>query len=133
MSKEYRHTRRRLSWLDLSAIGLSGLCLIHCLAGGLFVAVLSALSLAVPAAHDIHWMALIIVVPLTLVALGRTVTRHGYRLPFTLGLVGLALMILAVLPGFVGPLEVVLTVVGVSLLAVAHWLNMRHLSCCEVY
>lgn len=130
MYKQDHDPRRRVDWLDLSAIGLSGLCLLHCLAGSLVVAALSAVSLAVPAAHDLHLGALVIVVPLTVVALGRTLTRHRYVLPSAIGAVGLALMILAVLPALRGSAEVVLTVSGVTLLAVAHTLNMRHLRYC---
>ena len=116
----------RPDWLDFSAIGMSGLCLVHCLASGLFVASLSAVSLsAVTASHAFHLYALFAAVPLAAWALGRGWRRQRRAAPLVLGAVGLALMTIGVLPSLAGVVETVLTVTGVTVLALGHFLNWR--------
>ena len=60
------------------------------------------------------------------IALGLGVSRHGRREPLMIGGAGLSLMALALLTGH-SPVEAALTIAGVSLLAFAHWRNVRHL------
>lgn len=117
----------RLGWWDFSAIGMSGLCLVHCLASGVFIAGLSAVSFAVPASHEFHIFTLAVAAPLAIWALARGWRRHRRILPPILGAIGLGFMAVGVLPSLVGLPEVVLTVIGVSVLAVAHALNWRGL------
>lgn len=118
----------KIDWLDWSAIGMSGLCMVHCLAGGLFIAALSALSMAVPQSHLFHIISLILAVPLTLIALGRGWKQHKQTRPFHLGMAGLMIMIIGILPGVDSETEVAVTIVGVVILAIAHVLNMRAFS-----
>ncbi|MCH8685921.1 MerC domain-containing protein [Pedomonas mirosovicensis] len=113
--------------MDLSAIGMSGLCLVHCLASGVFVAGLSAVSMTVPASHEFHLYALLIAAVLALWALGRGWVKHRRAAPMLLGSFSLGLMALGVLPSLAGWPETVLTVLGVAILAVAHVLNWRGL------
>lgn len=117
----------RPDWLDFSAIGVSGLCLVHCLASGAFVIGLSAVSLSAPASHEFHFYTLSIAAVLAAWALGRGWLRMRRAAPLVLGGLGLALMAVGVLPAMVGWPEVVLTVAGVTVLAVAHVLNWRGL------
>lgn len=117
----------RADWLDFSAIGVSGLCLVHCLASGVFVVGLSAVSLSVPASHDFHLYTLIAAFVLAAWALGRGWLRLRRGVPVALGGAGLMLMGLGALPVMLGWPEVALTVTGVVVLAAAHLLNWRAL------
>lgn len=117
----------RPDWLDVSAIGVSGLCLVHCLASGAFVVGLSAVSLSAPASHDFHLYTLIAAFVLAAWALGRGWLRLRRIAPVALGGLGIALMAAGVHPALFGWPEVVLTVAGVTVLALAHLLNWRAL------
>jgi hypothetical protein len=109
--------------LDRIAMAISALCLAHCLASAVLLALFA--SIAGPLLDDrIHEVGLGIAIVLGAVALGRGVRRHGRRLPLAIGAAGLLLMGLdIVLPH--GPGEVGATVLGVSLLGLGHWLNQR--------
>lgn len=116
----------RPDWLDFSAIGVSGLCLVHCLASGVFVASLSAVSLSqFTASHEFHIYTLLAAIPLAVWALGRGWLRQRRAVPPALGGVGLALMAVGVLPSLAGSVETVLTMAGVTVLAAGHYLNWR--------
>jgi len=122
----------RPDWLDFSAIGVSGLCLVHCLASGVFVVGLSAFSLSAPTSHEFHIYTLPIAALLAAWALGRGWLRLRRAAPLVLGGLGLGLMIIGVLPAMIGWPEIVFTVAGVSVLAAAHvfnWLGLRRLGC----
>lgn len=117
----------RPDWLDFSAIGVSGLCLVHCLASGAFVVGLSAVSLTAPASHEFHLYTLTIAAVLAAWALGRGWLRLRRIAPVALGGLGIALMAVGVHPAMIGWPEVALTVAGVTVLAGAHVLNWRGL------
>ena len=118
-------TKLANSLLDRIAIGLSGLCLLHCVAG--FV-LLSLFALGGDwLDHRVHVFGLLFAMPLAAVALWRGFRRHG-RLPIgALGLLGLAVMAasLAVTHGQI--IEMLVSMAGVSLLAAAHWQNLKAL------
>ena len=122
MAETFKLLRDRF---DRVGILLSGLCAVHCLATLGLVAVLGLGGgfLLNPAIHRIG-LALAIVVGA--IALGLGITRHGRREPLMIGGAGLSLMALALITGH-GPAEAALTIAGVSLLAFAHWRNVRHL------
>jgi MerC mercury resistance protein len=112
--------------LDRLAIGLSGLCLAHCLATAVFVAFLATAGsvLLNPAIHEIGLTFAII---LGAIALGQGVQRHGYAMPVWVGSLGLGMMAGAMtLPHDGG--EVVYTILGVMVLALGHDLNRRAIS-----
>lgn len=111
---------------DSWAIGLSGLCLVHCLA-------LPVVAMAAPAAlglEQFHWefhvAFLVVAVALTIFAFWPT-QLHGRALrrskrAMALAALGLGFMLSAL----IGPLhahERLLTTIGVLLLAAAHVLN----------
>lgn len=107
--------------LDRIAIGLSGLCLVHCLASAVVLGLLSAASgmLGAPIVHEIGLgMAMI----LGSVALGKGVATHGFVLPLAIGALGLGVMAGALTLPHDGS-ESALTVVGVLILALGHRLN----------
>jgi hypothetical protein len=109
--------------MDRLAIGLSGLCLIHCLASAIFVAMLASAGglLLHPAIHEVG---LVIAIGLGIVAQGRGVMEHGFMTPSAVGGLGLGVMAgsLALPEGGAGT---VYTIVGVLILALGHDLNRR--------
>lgn len=113
--------------LDRMGILLSGLCVLHCVAGIVLVAGLGLGGefLFAPAIHRIGLAFAIVIGSITLL-LG--IARHGDPRPLQLGVVGLALMIAALIVGHGVP-EAILTISGVSLLALAHLRNLRSGNC----
>jgi hypothetical protein len=109
--------------LDRVAILLSGLCLVHCVASAVAVAVLATAGgmLFDPLIHEVG---LALAILLGLVALGWGYREHGRVLPVMVGAMGVALMSAALSMGHV-PMEIPLTILGVSLLAAGHVLNRR--------
>jgi MerC mercury resistance protein len=107
--------------LDRMAIGLSGLCLVHCLGTALILGTVSSLGGAL-GSHWVHEGGLAIAIVLGAVALGRGVMVHGRFLPPSIGGLGLGMMAGALnLPHDGG--EVTATVLGVIALAIGHYLN----------
>ena len=107
--------------LDRLAIGLSGLCLVHCLATAVFLALVSSIS-GLLGAPIIHEVALVLAMVLGAVALGRGVVEHGFMLPVAIGSLGLGVMAGALQLGHDGN-EALFTMVGVGILALGHRLN----------
>lgn len=111
----------RTSRLDRIAMGLSGLCVVHCLASAVVLAMLSAAG-GVLGAPIVHEVALVFAMVLGLVALGRGVREHGFMLPSAIGALGLGVMAGALTMPHGGP-EATFTVAGVLILALGHKLN----------
>lgn len=113
-------------WLDRLAIGLSGLCVVHCVGTALLVTLLASVGgvLLNPAIHEVG---LTIAIALAAVALGRGVLIHGFMLPVAIGGLGIGVMAGALtLPH--GSQEVMSTIFGVALVALGHDLNRRALA-----
>ena len=109
--------------LDRLAIGLSGLCLVHCLATSVLIAVLASAGGLLGSAF-IHELGLTLALGFGTVALGRGIWVHGFMMPSAVGGLGLGVMSGAMsLPH--GPTEIVYTMVGVAFLALGHDLNRR--------
>jgi hypothetical protein len=111
------------SLLDKSALTLSGLCLVHCLAGALLVTVFAVSSDLL--SHQVHLVGLLLALPLALVALWRGVRVHRRVGVAVLGALGIGLMALSLVISHGEAAEVILSVLGVSLLAAAHIWNLR--------
>lgn len=109
--------------LDKSAMTLSGLCLVHCLAGALLLTVFAAGSEWF--SHDIHLVGLCIALPLAGVALWRGVAAHGQLGVALLGALGIGMMAMSLLIGHGGRAEILLSMAGVALLGAAHYWNLR--------
>ena len=107
--------------LDRMAIGLSGLCLVHCVATAVALGLLSAAGgfLGAPIIHEIG---LVLAMLLGAFALGRGIIEHGYMLPSAIGGLGLGVMAGALTMPHDGS-EALFTVVGVMILALGHRLN----------
>lgn len=107
---------------DRIAIGISGLCLVHCLTTTVLLAVFSAAGgLLNPAIHEVG---LTLAIGFGIVALGRGIVSHGYMMPAVVGAFGLGIMAGALsLPH--GEFETWWTLVGVAMVALGHDLNRR--------
>lgn len=112
--------RRRL---DQIGIGLAGLCVLHCLTT---LVVISSLGLGGHFLLDdnIHRIGLALALGVAAVAIGWGLMRHRRMLPFGLALVGLMLMGVALAVPH-GTDELMLTLVGVTLVSIGHLLNLR--------
>ena len=125
MSAPFLHRLPRLPGVDRLAIGLSGLCVVHCVASSILLVMLSAAGgvLLNPLFHEVG---LTIAIVLGAVALGRGALRHGYVMPICMGSLGLGIMAGAMtLPHDGTGTEAIWTILGVGLLAFGHDLNHR--------
>lgn len=110
--------------VDRLAIGLSGLCAVHCLASAVLVA-LAASAGGLLLAPEVHEVGLSIAILFGALALGRGVLQHGFLMPISIGALGLGVMAGAVSLPHDGSGETLFTLVGVALLALGHDLNQR--------
>ena len=110
--------------LDRLAIGLSGLCVVHCVASAVFAVMLaSAGSLLLdPIVHEIG---LVLALILGIAGLGRGIWQHGFMMPAAIGSLGLGVMAGALTMGHEASGSTVYAVLGVLLLALGHDLNRR--------
>lgn len=107
--------------LDRIAIGLSGICVVHCLATAVVLGLLASAGglLGAPIVHEVG---LVLAMALGALALGRGVFEHGFLLPVSVGALGLGVMAGALqLPHDGG--EALYSVIGVGLVALGHRLN----------
>ena len=107
--------------LDRMAIGLSGLCLVHCLATSVLLALVASAG-SVLGAPWIHEVGLGLAMIMGAIALGRGVLEHGYSMPSAVGGLGLGVMAGALTLPHNGS-EALYTIVGVGILALGHRLN----------
>lgn len=109
------------SRLDRIAMGLSGLCLVHCLATAVLLGLLASAG-GLLGSPQIHEIGLSMAMILGSIALGRGVLEHGFILPSAIGSLGLGVMAGALTMPHGGN-ESLFTVVGVMILALGHRLN----------
>lgn len=111
------------SRLDRLAVGLSGLCAVHCVATVVLLGLVASAGglLGKPIIHEVGLSLAMII---GAIALGRGVRDHGFLLPSAVGVVGLGTMAYAMTLHESG-LEPAVTVVGVMILALGHKLNME--------
>ena len=110
------------SRLDRIAMGISGLCLVHCIGTALLVGILASASgfLGRPIIHEVG---LSLAMAVGAFALGRGFLEHGFMLPAALGALGLGVMAGALtLPE--GGHEAIYTMTGVMIVALGHRLNI---------
>ena len=103
------------------AIGLSGLCLVHCLATRCCWRC-SPAPAGCSGADWIHEVGLGLAMIMGAIALGRGILEHGYTMPSAVGGLGLGVMAGALTLPHDGS-EALYTVVGVAILALGHRLN----------
>ena len=107
--------------LDRLAIGLSGLCLVHCLATAVVLAALATAG-GLLGAPIIHEVGLTLAMILGAISLGRGVVEHGFMMPCAVGALGLGVMAGALQLPHDGS-EALYTMVGVGIVALGHRLN----------
>jgi hypothetical protein len=108
--------------LDRIAMGLSGLCLVHCLGTAILLGLLASAG-GILGSPIVHEVGLTLAMLVGSVALGRGILEHGFMLPSAIGALGLGVMAGALsLPE--GGHEAVYTVAGVMILALGHRLNV---------
>ena len=109
--------------IDRLAIGLSGLCVVHCIASAVLLAVLASAGglLLDPIIHEVGMMMALV---LGIFGLGRGIREHGFMLPACIGSLGLGMMAGALTLDH-GGLTTVYSVAGVLILALGHDLNRR--------
>ncbi len=110
------------SRIDRIAMGISGLCLVHCVATTVLLTLISSAgALLDPRIHEIG---LALAIGMGVIALGRGIATHGYMMPAVVGAFGLGIMAGALsLPH--GGFEIFWTLIGVALVALGHDLNRR--------
>lgn len=106
---------------------VSGLCMVHCLAG-LFLIGMLGLGGGLLLHPAIHRVGLILAVVIGAATIGANALRHGHRLPLMVGGTGLLLMAAAIVSDH-GLAEAVMTIGGVLLVATAHVINLRRAPC----
>ena len=112
--------------MDQIGLALSASCLVHCLA--LPVALVAAPALAVwlgETESTVHWVLFGIATVVSGGALYVGYRRHGAALVVFVGVVGLLVMAVAAAHLFGAALEATLTLVGASIVALAHVVNLR--------
>ena len=107
--------------LDRLAIGLSGLCVVHCLGTTIVLAILASAG-GMLGAPIIHEIGLSLAMLLGAVSLGKGIIDHGYTMPSAVGGLGLGVMAGALTLPHDGT-EALYTVIGVGILALGHRLN----------
>ncbi len=113
---------KKYNWDNLG-ITLAGLCLVHCLATSVVLA-LAATAGGLLINPIIHEIGLVFAIVFGVIALGKGIWDHGFMLPASIGALGIGVMAGALtLPH--GDIEVFYTIVGVCLLALGHDLNQR--------
>jgi len=108
--------------LDRLAIGLSGLCLVHCLATAVVLAALASAG-GLLGAPIIHEVGLTLAMILGAVSLGRGAVKHGFMMPCAVGALGLGVMAGALTLPHDGT-EALYTMFGVGIVALGHRLNV---------
>lgn len=116
---------------DLVAIGLSAVCLVHCLLLPVAVA-------AVPFSHGwlgdgeaaVHWLLFGFGLVVSCWALGAGFRRHGAAVVLLVGMAGLLVMLMGATHLFERWLEASLTVAGAVIVGAAHVLNLKLCASC---
>jgi len=108
--------------LDRIAMGLSGLCAVHCVATAVLLGLVASAGglLGKPIIHEVG---LSLAMVLGAIALGRGIREHGFVLPSFVGVIGLSIMAYAMTLHETG-YEPAFTILGVAVLALGHRLNM---------
>jgi hypothetical protein len=108
--------------LDRIAMGVSGLCVVHCVATAVLLGLLASAGgfLGRPIIHEVG---LTLAMIIGAFALGRGMLEHGFVLPSAVGALGLGVMAGALRLPHDGT-EALYTVIGVMILALGHRLNV---------
>ena len=120
---------------DKLSIGVSLLCVLHCLLFPSFLVIFSSFLSLTLDSELIHYILLFIVVPISIFALTVGLKNHNNSLVFFTGLVGIATLVSALFMdilifSFSG--EILLTIIGSAIISMAHYKNYKlcnHMDC----
>lgn len=107
---------------DVAAIGLSGLCLAHCLALPLIASLLPLAGVGAEVPW-VHWAFALTAAPISL----WTLTRRPAAAPLSLALLGVTLLFAGAAEFPSHEIEAPITVASGLIMAAAHILNWRHI------
>lgn len=119
------------SYLDVAAVFLSGICMLHCLALPLVLTILPIVNISLLDETTFHTLMLIVILPVSLIALTIGCRKHRDILTMGLGTLGLGILTFTAFFGhdFFGLTgERFVTSLGGVVLAAAHIQNYR---CCR--
>ncbi|RJE76365.1 MerC domain-containing protein [Pseudoalteromonas citrea] len=114
--------------MDQAAIGVSMLCILHCIFLPLMLLLVPAIGLQFLADESVHQLLVCIALVISLVALSIGCKRHKAWHVLIVGIAGLACLVFAVVFGhdLLGELmERIMTVVGSGLIIACHIRNYR--------
>jgi len=124
---------KKTNWLDSTAVVLSALCLVHCLALPLIV--IGVPFLAQFAEGHLHLQMLVVVLPLSSLALGIGVQRHRNQRILFAGIAGMLLLIIGATVAHTQlglTADRAFTICGSLTLATAHYFNsIRARAACD--
>ena len=109
--------------LDRAAMGVSLLCMAHCLSLPLILSLAPSLLPAVWDDRMVHAGALALALPLAIVGIGARMRGSRDRLTFALAGAGLLLMALGIALHDSPPLDLLLTLAGAGTVGAAHFRN----------
>lgn len=119
---------------DRIAIALSAICIVHCLAVPVLVAILPVAAVTLGEDQHFHGLMLWLVIPTSVAGFGMGFRVHRRAGIVLLGAAGIVVLILAAIYGhevWRTDVEVAVSVVGSLLLGGAHWLNFRAVRRCH--
>jgi len=119
---------------DRIAIALSAICLVHCMAVPLLVAVLPIAAVSFGESQHFHGLMLWLVVPTSFAGFSMGFRVHRSVGIVALGAAGVLVLSLAAIYGhdaWRSDVEVAVSVVGSLLLGLAHWINFRVVRRCH--
>ena len=122
------HMLKIQNLLDGLAISASLLCILHCLLMPFLLILVPIISSTFVADEEFHFVLVVLVLPLSIIALFLGCTRHKDHVVIILGALGLSSLVLVALFGhdLLGEIgEKVATVISGSILAAGHVRNFK--------
>jgi hypothetical protein len=119
---------------DQIAIVLSAICIVHCLAVPLVVAILPIAAVSFGEDQHFHELMLWLVVPTSFLGFLLGYRLHGRSGLVMLGAAGVTVLVTVAIWGHTAwstGIEISVSVAGSLLLATAHWLNFREVRRCH--
>jgi MerC mercury resistance protein len=118
-------TTKGVDWVERAALGMSTLCLIHCLALPVLLAAVPVMAASLHLPADLHRWLLLFAIPSSSIALLTGCRLHRKVSPVLVGIAGLTLMAVSALMLEGTDREVPVSVAGSLLLVAAHLTNWR--------